>query len=202
MVGAQCVLQCVLQTMVKCIDCGGGATGEVKWGRLENRLNKWCKPCGIKHGAVDLRLCMDCGLKNRSFGLPEDRKKRWCAPCGKLHPGSFNVKVQLCEDCGDTNRCFGMPEERKKRWCGDCATKHSAAINLNSKMCQLCGEGPAGYGHAPAEGEPKVAMWCIKCKEGQTGTIIRVYAVRRPCLPRRCCSLPPHNTPPPPGSAP
>ena len=156
------------------------------------------KPAVFK--PTENRKCEDCGLKQANFGLPNEKKKRWCAPCGKKHPGSFNVKLQDCEDCNDTHRSFGMPDERKKRWCGDCATKHAGAINLNSKLCVICGEGTAGYGNPPEEGEPKNALWCIKCKEGQAGTIIRIYQVRRPALPAaaaRCCSLPTHIIFPP-----
>ena len=166
--------------MVKCIDCGGGESGSVAFGHLETRVKQWCPDCAKKHDAVDLRLCIDCGLKNRSFGMPEDRKKRWCAPCGKQHPGSFNVKVQLCEDCGNTNRCFGMPDERKKRWCGGCATKHTGSINLNSKMCIDCGQGLAAYGEQVGTGEKKEAKWCSKCKDEQSGPIMRVHQGRLP----------------------
>ena len=38
------------------------------------------------------RLCEDCGLKARNFGLPAEGKKRWCGGCAKRHtPGVVDV---------------------------------------------------------------------------------------------------------------
>lgn len=187
--------------MVKCLDCGGGGESlKVKWGHLtpndDDRVGKWCMDCGVKHGAFDLRLCIDCGLLGRSFGMVSDRRKRWCSVCAAAHPGCFNVKNLTCEDCGTGTRCFGDPNERMKRWCGVCAGKHADSINLSSKMCILCGTGPASYGKALREDEKETpeerktraygaskmgkqpeSLWCKKCVLSQTDSTVRVYAV-------------------------
>jgi hypothetical protein len=130
---------------------------------------QWCHKCSTSHaGAVLLdknskpTMCMDCGLKQGSFGAPgASRINTWCKPCAEAgHPGYVNTRTTQCEDCNASSAVMGRQGERNpghrggkvRRWCRPCGARHPEAVELFKvsstarQPCEQCGGGKREYG--------------------------------------------------------
>ena len=98
------------------------------------------KVSGVRKLPAMPQMCVRCGLKRATYGLPgEGMKQQWCADCAVL--GAVNLQQQnMCEGCGEKRAVYGLPDEGRKQWCAGCAAADGrGAVYLGKpKMCEGC----------------------------------------------------------------
>eukprot|EP01045_Picozoa_sp_COSAG04_P027931 COSAG04_NODE_4206_length_2234_cov_25.062295_4_plen_134_part_01 len=59
---------------------------------MPDQVLRWCAECAKSHhGATPPagKMCEDCGLKAKNFGLPGE-KCRWCGTCAEKYPSAIH----------------------------------------------------------------------------------------------------------------
>ena len=145
----------------KCVDCKLVQAHFKVPGETSAR---YCGPCGRAKGAVQGKLCKECGKKRPFFGQPGGSAS-FCGDCAPLHGAfSFSVRCKTCNKRGPTHGTADQLEKKGSRrfrsWCSDCAESRDDAVFI-PWPCQVCLVGKREYGH-PDDGHLR---WCIKCKD-------------------------------------